>query len=1351
MSGSEAPDAACPRCEAMREPRSESCAVCGLRFACEQCRMQYRDPARQRFCASCRAPVRQPGWRGDSVGRAGPDVTAQSRSDPTHEEHDAPFAFLRHSRRAGDDDEGDGGHEAERPGWGRTRRLFRGVGRRALPIRELYVQLGEALVDAERFEEASEMFHRALGEAKGSGEEAEILESLASALARSEADPVLRAGALRAGLEAARRDPGMAGRVLARLRRLADADALALEGDWILRDWYAELEAQELDPRARVECRLLAARAAFRLDEYPRALELLGEAAEIDPDAARSSGRHLFEPSPLPAGLIDADPGYSHWLQAQANSALQLDESALDEVDLSLSDGFALADADLRPAALELKADLLERADRRDEAADVLTDAGRSRADGADYARAAALLERAVALSPSPAGYWYLADFRRLVAIRPDYPYVDQADIKAARRAWDDGRKLGAPTPDVAWAYLVSAVIHEDTWPFSEDGRECTARAAAAVEQALALDDWRADAWAYLARYARLLDIDAEAILAAQHAVDLDPDHPVAAEEMIFANAFLALPGALDAIDRHRDVLADADARIRSVRGYYLALEGDYEESFRELDTAVRGGETNLWSLLYRALAAGLSGRVEKSLTDFERLRAETAPGGPAGLDANRDLQAWSLFGLDRHVEAAALFAELLDTPETDAVDMRAGLGCSRLFAGDTEGAVRYLDDALGRVRNRNQVLSVRCRLDAVLARAEELGAGRELAQSFRERCSARAEEEAARVYDPGLARKEWAAARESAAAGSASWLAATAALARRALADFDWDQAARAYESIIEAVGDDAFPEARPQLVGALRRQEEQARLAGDAAGVESALGRLEAIGVASAHEKTVAVAEAYEQAGSPEDANRRLDTLPDTATELGPALGLRAGDLLLRLGRLDDAEAVYTAALDEDVEHEVRRGVLAGCRDDTPTAIRRLRRALALYEEVGVWSPGWYLWQACRSAVGPARNRGVDAAIRALTRDPTTGEVDRRELAVAHLQRGDEERPATVSPLAIDMDPSILQDKAGVGIGLELLEHEIPTLRERVRSATGVVVPGVRLRGRAELAGIDADYLILFNEVPYAAARLPAGSVLCTDADAAGRLGLHGPPLLFGEEVASGAVWLDRHAAAVAATHGLDVLSPAAAVAWHLERLVRDHAHLFVGVSEVDHWLTDWRNDGGDARQRLATAAVPDLDALVRFAVVLRELAKEQIPLDLEPILHAFERAGPSDDPAATAESMRADLAPLLARRSAGRRHVQMPPTLGLDLERLALAESPASPHELVGLADELLAALGGLGEPLTRDDVLVVHDKRVRATIRRIVAARLPTVPVLSAIEIEAAAAESAREASSEPAPV
>src|SRR3954471_23923710 len=151
-----APPSRCPRCAQRTPQRAASvCATCGLRMACPQCGERYESPLEQQFCTTCGTVVEQPAWdpppnppddepQPATAARAARGARAPGASGGGHGglftslEPPAAISTL--------------GQRARRRGVRTVRRTIRKSVMGTLG--ELYQQLGEALMEHERFEEA---------------------------------------------------------------------------------------------------------------------------------------------------------------------------------------------------------------------------------------------------------------------------------------------------------------------------------------------------------------------------------------------------------------------------------------------------------------------------------------------------------------------------------------------------------------------------------------------------------------------------------------------------------------------------------------------------------------------------------------------------------------------------------------------------------------------------------------------------------------------------------------------------------------------------------------------------------------------------------------------------------------------------------------------------------------------------------------------------------------------------------------------------------------------------------------------------------------------------------------------
>jgi len=182
---------------------------------------------------------------------------------------------------------------------------------------------------------------------------------------------------------------------------------------------------------------------------------------------------------------------------------------------------------------------------------------------------------------------------------------------------------------------------------------------------------------------------------------------------------------------------------------------------------------------------------------------------------------------------------------------------------------------------------------------------------------------------------------------------------------------------------------------------------------------------------------------------------------------------------------------------------------------------------------------------------------------------------------------------------------------------------MRERIRSETGVLVPGVRLR-ISEVLG-PRVFAVSLNGVPYAGGHAPKDAVLCLDATACREHGLAGERLENAWWGADAAMWLAREDVAEADRAGLPLVGLYEAMLWSLEGLVRLHLERFVGLAEVDYLVEEWRTENPGARSELASKALPNQAARIGFAGMLKSLVSERRSIaDLQALLEVYAESG-------------------------------------------------------------------------------------------------------------------------------
>lgn len=183
-------------------------------------------------------------------------------------------------------------------------------------------------------------------------------------------------------------------------------------------------------------------------------------------------------------------------------------------------------------------------------------------------------------------------------------------------------------------------------------------------------------------------------------------------------------------------------------------------------------------------------------------------------------------------------------------------------------------------------------------------------------------------------------------------------------------------------------------------------------------------------------------------------------------------------------------------------------------------------------------------------------------------------------------------------------------------------------------------------------------------------------------------------------------------------------------------DFLPAFVGVQETENALETWMLEGEDSRRTgLRAEAIPDWRALVRLARVIRNLAAETIPVhDFERILRAFGDANrEAADVQDVVERVRLALADLIPGRSEA---VPLPPELEETAARYVewdgqrrLAVPPVEAVQLIQSAGAQLMSVPPGG-------AVVVRTPGLRPFVARLLADELPGVRVLAAAEVEAA---------------
>jgi tetratricopeptide (TPR) repeat protein len=197
---------------------------------------------------------------------------------------------------------------------------------------------------------------------------------------------------------------------------------------------------------------------------------------------------------------------------------------------------------------------------------------------------------------------------------------------------------------------------------------------------------------------------------------------------------------------------------------------------------------------------------------------------------------------------------------------------------------------------------------------------------------------------------------------------------------------------------------------------------------------------------------------------------------------------------------------------------------------------------------------------------------------------------------------------PLRVDVSipllPAVLDEQQS-DVSVELLEL-IEEMRNRIKSSTGVAVPGIRFR---ELDSDDTAYVIAIRGTPLPLERLQSGKYFCPAP--LDRLVERGIPAEVHRQALAGA-WVDADHWDAAEAAGVGLWTPIEYMLGHLESVLRSQLDQFVDHPQVAMLLDEAGVDSEIAQS-------PAL--LTELVVALRALVRERVPiLALKPISAEF-----------------------------------------------------------------------------------------------------------------------------------
>ena len=324
------------------------------------------------------------------------------------------------------------------------------------------------------------------------------------------------------------------------------------------------------------------------------------------------------------------------------------------------------------------------------------------------------------------------------------------------------------------------------------------------------------------------------------------------------------------------------------------------------------------------------------------------------------------------------------------------------------------------------------------------------------------------------------------------------------------------------------------------------------------------------------------------------------------------------------------------------------------------------------------------------------------------------------------------TVDPMELEVGYGLVQ-LVDTSKGGDLLER-ISLIRRQIAIELGVVVPPIRIRDNMQL-GAD-DYVIKLRGNALANGAVHPGQYLAMDSGAAsGRI--QGTPT---KEPAFGlpAWWILEAQRSQAEMMNYTVVEASGVLATHITEVVKNHAYELVTREEVGALVKQLK----EKSPALVEEVIPAQVKPGELQKVLQGLLRERVPIrDLESIVETLgEWAAKTKDPDVLVEAVRNALARTICGQYKDDANIihcvtldpQLEDTINGYVERNERGSFLTLPPQLARQIAESVAK--HVNNLLTQGfSGVVLCSPQVRAPVRRLIEASLPTVAVLSYNEI------------------